>query len=77
MPGRVPPSRGDQAQRVEKPAIEPKGDSMDGAVDVISGADELAIPVVLLIVLVALLFATSFVIYLAPGLFAELLVDGL
>lgn len=41
-----------------------------------SGADELAIPLLLLVIAAALLLSASFVIYSAPALFAELLVDG-
>lgn len=46
------------------------------ALDVASGADELAIPLVLLAALAALLLSSLWVVYSAPVLFAELLVDG-
>lgn len=51
-------------------------DSVEGALDAVSGADELAIPLLLLVIAAALLLSASFVIYSAPALFAELLVDG-
>jgi len=59
----------------------PGGDSVGEAVgEVIGGADEGAIPLAIALLLAALaavlLFATLYLVYLAPALFAELLVDG-
>lgn len=59
----------------------PGGDSVGEAVgDVIAGADEGAVPLavaLLTVVLAAVLFfAALYIVYLAPALFAELLVDG-
>lgn len=55
--------------------------AVDGALDAAAGADELAVPlaVVLLIIagLVSSLFLVSSVIYSSPLLFAELMVDGM
>ncbi len=48
--------------------------------DVVGGADEGAIPLAVILLIAAmiavLLFASLYVVYLAPALFAELLVDG-
>ena len=48
--------------------------------EVVGGADEGAIPLAVALLVVALvavlLFATFYIVYLAPALFAELLVDG-
>ena len=46
------------------------------ALDVISGADELALPLAALALLAAMLLSSLWVVYTAPVLFAELLVDG-
>ncbi|MHB1175308.1 MAG: hypothetical protein ACYCZJ_09325 [Sulfuriferula sp.] len=46
------------------------------ALGAVSDADELAIPLAILVLVVALLLSSFFVIYSAPILFAELLVDG-
>lgn len=59
----------------------PGGDSVGEAVgEVIGGADEGAVPLVIALLIAALaavlLFATLYIVYLAPALFAELLVDG-
>lgn len=55
------------------------GDSANGLGDVVeaaSGADEFAIPLLVLIVIAALVLASGWIVYSAPLLFAELLVDG-
>ena len=44
--------------------------------EAVSGADELAIPLLGLLLVAALVFASGWIIYSAPLLFAELLVDG-
>jgi len=59
----------------------PGGDSVGEAVgEVIGGADEAAIPLAIALLIAALaaglLFASLYIVYLAPALFAELLVDG-
>lgn len=59
----------------------PGGDSVGEAVgEVIGGADEGAIPLAIVLLVAALvatlLLAALYVVYLAPALFAELLVDG-
>jgi hypothetical protein len=46
------------------------------AIDVVSGADELALPLAAIGLLVALALSSFWVVYTAPMLFAELLVDG-
>jgi hypothetical protein len=71
---------------VLSPASLPVGDGDGiGAVgetvgEVVGGADEGAIPLALALLVAALvavlLFATFYIVYLAPALFAELLVDG-
>jgi hypothetical protein len=48
------------------------GDAASSAVDV----DELAIPIVVLVLAIGLALASLYVVYLAPTLFAELLFDG-
>ena len=45
-------------------------------VDVVGGADEFAIPLLALVAIAVLVFATGWIVYSAPLLFAELLVDG-
>lgn len=46
------------------------------ALDVVSGADEFALPLAALALLAALVLSSFWVVYTAPVLFAELLVDG-
>ena len=63
------------------PGMNLKGDTAGEAVgDALGGADEGAVPLViaLLMALVtaAVLFAALYIVYMAPALFAELLVDG-
>jgi hypothetical protein len=52
--------------------LDPVGDAVRSAVD----ADEFTIPIVALAVLAALVLSSFWVIYSAPVLFAELLIDG-
>lgn len=51
----------------------PVGDVLEAA----SGADELAIPLFVVILFAALLLSSLYVVYSAPMLFAELLLDGM
>ncbi|MDH5407422.1 MAG: hypothetical protein OEZ33_00750 [Gammaproteobacteria bacterium] len=51
-------------------------DLVSGTVDAVSGADEFAIPLLLIVFVVSLLLSALFVIYSAPVLFAELMFDG-
>jgi hypothetical protein len=44
--------------------------------DALGGADELALPLIVLALVVALVFASVWIVYSGPLLFAELLVDG-
>jgi hypothetical protein len=53
------------------------GDIVGEAVGAAAHAEELAIPLIVIIFIVAMLFSTLFMIYSAPALFAELLVDGM
>ncbi|MDP2784622.1 MAG: hypothetical protein Q8O38_08525 [Sulfurimicrobium sp.] len=46
------------------------------ALDVVSGADEFALPLAALALFAALVLSSFWVVYIAPALFAELLVDG-
>jgi len=46
------------------------------ALDVVSGADEFALPLAALALFAALVLSSFWVVYTAPALFAELLVDG-
>lgn len=52
------------------------GTSVGDAIGSVAEAEEFAIPLVLLIIVVAVVFSSAFIIYSAPALFAELLVDG-
>jgi len=52
------------------------GSSVGDALSSVAEAEEFAIPLVVLILLGAMLFSSIFMIYSAPVLFAELLVDG-
>lgn len=62
---------------VELPGVEAVGEAVG---DVVGSADEGAIPLAVVLLVAAmvavLLFASLYVVYLAPALFAELLVDG-
>lgn len=52
------------------------GSPVGDALGTVAEAEEFAIPLVILILLGAMLFSSLFMIYSAPVLFAELLVDG-
>lgn len=52
------------------------GDSLSHGLDIVPDADELAIPLILLAIAVTLLLASVSIVYSAPALFAELLLDG-
>jgi hypothetical protein len=54
----------------------PETNPVGEALGAVSDADELAIPLALLVLVAALMLSSLFVIYSAPVLFAELLVDG-
>ncbi len=56
--------------------ISDSGSSVGDALGTVAEAEEFAIPLVVLILLGAMLFSSLFMIYSAPVLFAELLVDG-
>ena len=62
---------------VDLPGVKAVGEAVG---DVVGGADEGAIPLAVALLIAALvavlLFASLYVVYLAPALFAELLVDG-
>jgi hypothetical protein len=57
-------------------AISDSSSSVGDALGTVAEAEELAIPLIVLILLGAMLFSSVFIIYSAPVLFAELLVDG-
>jgi hypothetical protein len=63
--------------QVDVPGGDAVGDVVGGA---IGGADEGAVPIIIALLVAvagaALFFATLYIVYLAPALFAELLVDG-
>lgn len=56
--------------------ISDSGSSVGDALGTVAEAEEFAIPLVILILLGATLFSSLFMIYSAPVLFAELMVDG-
>ena len=58
------------------PVISDSGSYVGDALGTVAEAEEFAIPLVVLILLGAMLFSSLFMIYSAPVLFAELLVDG-
>ena len=49
---------------------------LSGALDAASGADELAIPLIVVALVLGVVFSSLFIVYSAPILFAELLFDG-
>ena len=51
-------------------------DALGAVGDAASGADELAVPLMVILFVAALLLSSVWVVYSAPVLFAELLVDG-
>ena len=59
-------------QRVTGNTIRP----VEGALEAAAQAEEFAIPLMLLVLVGVLLFSSLFVVYSAPTLFAELLLDG-
>lgn len=52
------------------------GDSLGEALGSVSDADEMTIPLVVVFLLIGLAFASFYVIYVAPLLLAEVMVDG-
>ena len=52
------------------------GDTLGDTLSAAADAEELAIPLVILVLVAALLLSSAWVVYSAPVLFAELLVDG-
>jgi hypothetical protein len=52
------------------------GDSIGEALGSVGDADELAIPIIAIVFALGMAVASLYVVYLAPTLFAELLVDG-
>jgi len=67
-PGGDPLPNAAQGDSLFKPLGEASGSAFD--------ADELAIPLIVIALAVGLALASFYVVYLAPGLFAELLFDG-
>lgn len=63
----------DSGYEVESADTGPVGEALEAA----SGADELAIPLFVGILFAALLLSSLYVVYSAPMLFAELLLDGM
>ena len=57
-------------------AISDSGSTVGDALGTVAEAEEFAIPLVVVILVGAMLFSSLFMIYSAPILFAELLVDG-
>jgi len=73
------PSAGDALPAIDVPA----GDaapadlpSVGDAVAAAGDADEFAIPIVIIVLLAAMLLSSIWIVYTAPALFAELLLDG-
>jgi len=68
------------APALQPAAVDMADDGMSDALgavgDAASGADELALPLMALLFVAALLLSSLWVVYSAPVLFAELLVDG-
>ena len=52
------------------------GDAIGEAVGGVAQAEEFAVPLFVLIIILSLLLSTLFMVYSAPALFAELVVDG-
>lgn len=57
-------------------AVESPAKAVGEAVGAVGDADELAIPLVVIVLAVGLALASLYVVYIAPVLFAEVLVDG-
>lgn len=53
-----------------------EGNAVSDAMDAAAGADEFAIPLLVLLAVGVLLVSSLWVVYSAPALFAELLIDG-
>ncbi len=64
------------SEEIDIDAGEPLSGPLDQIAGAADGADEFAIPVFLLVLVGAILFASFSVVYSAPILFAELLLDG-
>lgn len=58
------------------PVIGDSGGSVGDALGSVAEAEEFAIPLVILVLIGAMVFSSLFMVYSAPALFAELLVDG-
>lgn len=56
--------------------VDDAGDGIGKAVSGVAAADDAAIPIAVVLLGLAILFSSLFVVYSAPVLFAELLVDG-
>lgn len=65
-----------ESLQVESGALSSDGNPVGDALGAVSDADELAIPLFVFVLVASLLLSSFFVIYSAPVLFAELLVDG-
>lgn len=57
-------------------SLEPDASPLSEAASAVDGADELAIPLLVIVFALGLALASLYVVYAAPILFAELLVDG-
>jgi hypothetical protein len=55
---------------------DPIGDALGSAGDAVGAADELAVPLLLIVAAAAMLLSALWIVYTGPTLFAELLVDG-
>jgi len=64
------------ANCADLPSAPDDGGAVSEAVGAVAGADEFAIPLLILLVVGALLLSSLWVVYSAPTLFAELLLDG-
>lgn len=64
------------ASQPDNSASLPDNEPLSGALDAASGADELALPLIVVTLVVGLLLSSLFVVYSAPILLAELLFDG-
>jgi hypothetical protein len=76
--GRSGGNSGGSSGECGSPSGSSGGDSsgIGDVAEAVGGADEFALPLIALAVAAALLFATGWIIYSAPLLFAELMVDG-
>lgn len=70
------PSNGISAIGDSAGSIGDAGDSVGDVLGSVAEAEEFAIPLIVLVLIGALLFSSLFMIYSAPALFSELLVDG-